>query len=189
MRDYLELFKQIGMIREGHFELSSGLHSAKYFEKFRLLEHPNITTLVCQEIAEKFKLEKFETVAGPTTGGIIIAYEVARYLNKRCIFAEKTTQGREFRREFEIKQGEKILVVDDVFTTGGSVRQTIEAIEKRNATVIGVAVIIDRSERKMDFGAPFFAVYTEKVKNWIPTECPLCKKGIPLHKPGGSKIT
>ena len=93
MKDYLEIFKQIGMIKEGHFELTSGLHSARYFEKFRLLEHPNIATLVCQEIAEKFKSEKFDTVAGPTTGGIIIAYELARQFGKRCIFAEKSEGG------------------------------------------------------------------------------------------------
>ncbi|MBI4723245.1 MAG: orotate phosphoribosyltransferase [Candidatus Stahlbacteria bacterium] len=189
MKDYLELFKQIGMIKEGHFELTSGLHSARYFEKFRLLEHPNIATLICQEIAENFKTQELEIIAGPTTGGIIIAYEVARYLNKRCIFAEKTTDGREFKRGFEIRLKEKILVVDDVFTTGGSVMQTIEAIKKRNGTIIGVAVIIDRSEMKIDFGVPFFAIYSEKVANWYPADCPLCKQGIPLHKPGGSKIT
>lgn len=185
--EFLDIFKQIGMVKEGHFELTSGLHSGRYFEKFRLLEYPEVTALICKEMADRVKDYEFSVVAGPTTGGIIIAYEVARLLKKRCIFAEKTTEGREFRRGFQISEGEKILVVDDVFTTGGSVVKTIEAIKKKGGIVVGVGVIVDRSEHPIELGVPFFSVYKEQVKNWHPSECPLCKKGVELLKPGGAK--
>ena len=181
------IFKKIGMLREGHFELTSGLHSGMYFEKFRLLEHPDLTSLVCREIGNAFKDIDFTTVAGPTTGGVIIAYEVAKQLKKRCIFAEKSGEGREFLRGFQVAQGEKVLVVDDVLTTGGSITQTISAVQRRNGVVIGVGVIVDRSEKEPEFGVPLFAVYKSPVKNWKPSECPLCKKGIELFKPGGGK--
>ncbi len=187
MTNFLEIFKEVGVIREGHFELTSGLHSGIYFEKFRLLEHPEITTLICKEIAERFKSEDFSTVAGPTTGGIIIAYELARQLGKRCIFAEKSDEGREFKRGFEIKPGERILVVDDIFTTGDSIRDTISAVKRKAGVVIGVGVIVDRSEQTIEFGVPFFSVYKAPTKNWKPSECPLCKEGLELLKPGGRR--
>ncbi|MDI6840626.1 MAG: orotate phosphoribosyltransferase [bacterium] len=180
-----EIFKQIGMIREGHFELTSGLHSGTYFEKFRLLEHPELTALVCEQICTAFKDTAFTTVAGPTTGGVIIAYEVAKQLKKRCIFAEKSGEGREFLRGFQVTQGEQVLVVDDVLTTGGSIIQTISAIQRRNGVVVGVGVIVDRSEQKPNFAVPLFAVYKSPTKNFLPDNCPLCKKNIKLTKPGG----
>jgi len=196
MTKYLDIFKKIGMVKEGHFELTSGLHSGIYFEKFRLLEHPEITTLICKEIVKwcqelEDAQKDFSTVAGPTTGGIIIAYELARQLGKRCIFAEKSEKGREFKRGFEIKPGEQILVVDDIFTTGGSIRDTISAVERKAGVVVGVGVIVDRSEGaihelSLPVGIPFFSVYKSAVKNWKPSECPLCKKGRALSKPGGS---
>jgi orotate phosphoribosyltransferase len=185
VKGFLDTFKEIGMLREGHFELTSGLHSGKYFEKFRLLEFPEIATRVCKEIAEHFRSLECVTVAGPTTGGIIIAYEVARQLGKRCIFAEKTDDGRGFRRGFQIAQGEKILVVDDILTTGGSLVQTIDAIKKRGGVVAGLGVIVDRSEKDIDLHVPVFSVHREQVKNWQPSECPLCKDGVELSKPGG----
>ena len=181
------------MVKEGHFELTSGLHSAVYFEKFRLLERPDITVLICQEIANRFRSEEFSIVVGPTTGGVIIAYEVARQLNKRCMFAEKEVRpqsadsGRELRRGFQFSIGEKILIVDDVLTTGGSIFQTISAVKKCGGTIIGVAVIVDRSEKKIDFNVPLFSVHKEEVKTWQASDCPLCKKGIELSKPGGTK--
>ncbi len=187
MPNFVEIFKKVGVIQDGHFELTSGLHSGIYFEKFRLLEHPEITTLICKEIAKRFKSENFSTVVGPTTGGIIIAYELARQLNKRCIFAEKSEEGREFKRGFKLSPNERILVVDDIFTTGGSIKDTISAVKKKNGVVIGLGVIVDRSEKLIDFGVPFFSVYKSPAKNWKPSECPLCKKGIELSKPGGRR--
>jgi orotate phosphoribosyltransferase len=174
------------MLLEGHFELTSGLHSGKYFEKFRLLEHPEITEQVCKKIAQKFE-GKAKVVAGPTTGGIILAYEVARQLKGRCIFAEKSKDGRVIRRGFKLKKGEKVIVVDDILTTGGSILATIRAVEELGGKVIGVGVIIDRSEKEVSFNVPLFSVVKVKVKNWLPKECPLCKKGIPVTIPGGRK--
>lgn len=185
--DIEKIFKETGVKLSGHFELTSGLHSDTYFEKFRLLEHPKWTTIICKELVHKVKNIEFDRVAGPTTGGIILAYEVARQLNKKCIFAEKVPEGRDFLRGFVIKEGEKVLVVDDVLTTGSSVNDTIAAIKKRGAIVVGVAVIIDRSEKEINFGIPLFSLYKEKVVNFKPEECPLCKKEIKLTKPGGRR--
>lgn len=173
------------MIKEGHFLLASGLHSATYFEKFRILEHPELLSEVCKMIKENFKSLDFTTVAGPTLGGVVIAYETAKQFDKRCIFAEKTPEGMDFLRGFKIEQGEKILVVDDVLTTGGSVFKTIDAVRKKQGIVAAVAVLVDRSEKPIDFGAPMFAVYKAPTKNYNPTDCPLCQKGLELIKPGG----
>lgn len=189
MTNFEDIFKKIGMIKEGHFLLTSGLHSGVYFEKFRLLEHPEYLSILTNKIAEHFNPDisgkDFDTVAGPTTGGIVIAYEVAKILDKRCIFAEKTGQGRDFLRGYKIKKGEKILIVDDVFTTGGSIRDVIAAVKNRGAIVTGIGIIVDRSEHTPDFGIPFFAVYKKIVKNYTPESCPFCKKGIKLIKLGG----
>ncbi len=191
MTNFEDIFKKIGMIKEGHFLLASGLHSGIYFEKFRLLEHPEYLSIFTNKIAEYFKDEDFETVAGPTTGGIVIAYEVAKILDKRCIFAEKTEQGRDFLRGYKIKKGEKILIVDDVFTTGSSIKDVIAAVKNRGAIVTGIGIIVDRSDPALihkcgaDFGIPFFAVYKKIVKNYTPDNCPFCKKGIKLVKLGG----
>jgi orotate phosphoribosyltransferase len=183
--DIEEIFKKIGVIREGHFLLTSGLHSGVYFEKFRLLEYPGYTGMVCERIANFFKGVEIDTVAGPTTGGIIVAYEVARMLKKRCIFAERIKKGRDFLRGFELKRGERILVVDDVLTTGGSVSDVINAVSRRGGVVIGIGVMIDRSEKPINFGVPLFSAFKARAQNFRESECPLCKKGIPLIRPGG----
>lgn len=180
-----QTFKEIGMIKEGHFLLASGLHSGIYFEKFRILEHPELLSEVCSQIKESFKDLDFTTVAGPTLGGVVIAYETAKQFNKRCIFAEKTPNGLDFLRGFKIQKGEKILVVDDVLTTGGSVMQTIEAVQKKGGIVAGVAVLVDRSEKPIDFKTRFFAVHKAPTKAYCSCECPLCKQGVELVKPGG----
>lgn len=182
-----EIFKEAGMVREGHFLLTSGLHSGLYFEKFRLLERPELTSEVCRQLANAFRDREVETVAGPTTGGIIIAYEVARQLQTRCIFAERTQEGRDFLRGFEIRPGERVLVVDDVLTTGGSIRDTLEALEKRDGEVVGIGVLVDRRQEDTDLGYPIFSVFKQAVKNYNPADCPLCKQKIPLTKPGASK--
>lgn len=180
------ILKEVGMLKEGHFLLTSGLHSGLYFEKFRLLEKPDLTSKICQRLTEAFQDKSVDTVAGPTTGGVVIAYEVAGQLKKRCIFAERTPEGRDFLRGFEIRPEERVLIVDDVLTTGGSVKETIRAVEKRRGTVVGIGVLVDRSEVPIDLDYPLFAVYKKAVKNYDPADCPFCKQGIPLTKPGGS---
>jgi len=180
-------FEEAGVIRGGHFLLSSGLHSGIYFEKFRLLENPELTTRICQEIANEFADADVSRIAGPTVGGIVVAYEVARLMGKRWLFAERVEEGRDFRRGFQIEKGENILVVDDVLTTGGSILETTNAVERRRGNVVAMAVLLDRREEDTDLPFRLFSVYRSRAKNFPPKECPLCKKGVKLEKPGSSQ--
>jgi len=177
-----QLLQDSGALLEGHFQLASGKHSQRYIEKFRLLERPTQTEALCRMIAEWARPLKPQLVAGPTTGGIIISYEVGRLLGVRGIFAEKGNgqSGRAFERGFVIAPGERTLVVDDVLTTGGSVRDVIDAVHRAGGEIVGVAVLIDRTGGKIDFGAPFFACLTLDVPAYDADDCPLCAQNIPL---------
>jgi len=172
-------------VKEGHFLLSSGRHSGLYFEKFRLLQYPEDMSRFCFELAKRFVREKVDLVAGPTTGGIIIAYEVARHLGVRCIFAENTESGRGFLRGLKIFPEEEVLIVDDVMTTGGSIRETIKAVEAAGGRVMGIGILVDRSERPIDFEVPLYSLWKQSVETFSPSDCPYCRKKIPLEKPGG----
>jgi orotate phosphoribosyltransferase len=183
--EILQIFKDAGAMLDGHFLLTSGLHSPVYWEKFRILQYPHHTTRLCQLIAEHYKDQNVEVVAGPTTGGIILAFEVARQLGIRCIFAEKEDKIRIFRRGLSLEQGDRVLIVDDVFTTGGSIREVIEAVNKLKGNIIGIGVLVDRTQQKIDFGIPLFSCLNVNTVTYNPSECPLCASGIPLVKPGG----
>jgi len=146
-REVESLFREAGAFREGHFVLASGKHSARYLEKFQVLQWPAHTVVLCADIAEWAGQRGPRTVAGPTTGGIILAHEVARQLGVRAVYAERRegAAGREFRRGFALRRGERVLVVDDIMTTGGSVQETIEAVRAAGGTVVGASVLVDRS--------------------------------------------
>jgi len=174
------LLRDAGALIEGHFQLASGKHSPLYVEKFRLLERPPQTEALCRMIASWARDLRTELVAGPTTGGIIISYEVARLLGVRGIFAEKRDGGRAFQRGFEIAPGERTLVVDDVLTTGGSVREVLDAVRLRGGEPVGVAVLVDRTAGGLDFGLPFFACLALDLPVYQPDACPLCAKGVAL---------
>ena len=174
------LLRETGALLEGHFQLASGKHSGVYVEKFRLLERPEHTETLCRMIADHFGPQRPELVAGPTTGGIIISYEVARLLGLRSIFAEKADSGRSFQRGFEVRRGERTLIVDDVLTTGGSVREVLEALRRAGGEPAGVGVLVDRSAGAVDFGLPFFACLTLDLPDYEAAACPLCEKGVPL---------
>ena len=174
-----------GAIKEGHFLLASGLHSPIYWEKFRILQYPGYTERLCRLIVQHFKDRRIELVVGPTTGGIILAFETARQLGVRSIFAEKMGEIRIFRRDFDIAPGESILVVDDILTTGSSIKETISAISKLGGLVIGIGVLVNRSAEDIDFGAPLFSCIHVPTTVYSPEECPLCATHIPLVKPGG----
>lgn len=183
-----EIFRKSGAVLEGHFLLASGRHSPVYWEKFQVLQYPKYTERLCRLIADHFRTSNIQVVAGPTTGGIVLAYEVARQLGVRGIFAEKgESVGREFRRGFKISPGERVLIIDDVFTRGGSIRDTIDAVNELGGEIVGIGVLIDRSTEKIDFGLPFFSCHKVEVITYKPEECPLCARGIPLVKPGSSK--
>jgi orotate phosphoribosyltransferase len=186
-----QILKANNVLKTGHFLLTSGLHSAKYFEKFRILENPELVVMFGKMIAEHYKNKGISIVCGPTTGGVIIAYEVARQMGLKCIFAESkpTEAGRVIRRGFTVPEGAKILVVDDILTTGGSIKETIEVLKSFPGKVIGISVFIDRSIEPIKFsdivsGVDFFACYKIAVENHKPEDCPLCKNNIPLQAPG-----
>lgn len=183
-----EIFEKSGTVLKGHFSLASGLHSPVYWEKFRVLQYPEYTEDLCRLIADHFRKEKVQVVAGPTTGGIILAYETARQLGLRGIFAEKESgsEVRSFRRDFEIKPGERVLIVDDILTTGKSIREVLAAIAPTGGKIVGIGVMVDRSEDPQDFGVPLFSCLKVKAEAYSPESCPLCRRGIPLTHRGTS---
>lgn len=182
--DLGKLLEDSGAILRGHFVLSSGRHSDIYFEKFRVLEQPQVLSALCGEIAAHFKNDEFDAVAGPLTGGIIIAFEVARQMGLPAVYVESENGVKTLRRGKTIESGARILVVDDVLTTGLSVRETIGAIQAAGGTVSGVAVLIDRAPEAIDFGCPCFAAYKVEAQSYAPNEVPPSLAAIPIQKPG-----
>ena len=181
--DLGKLLEESGAILRGHFVLSSGRHSDVYFEKFRVLEQPEVLSTLCTEIAGRFQ-SGTEFVAGPLTGGIIIAFEVARQMNVPAIYVESEEGKKKLRRGKTLPKGAKVLVVDDVLTTGLSVKETISAIQEAGGEVVGVGVLIDRSEAPRDFGCPLFAAYRVEAKSFAENEIPEWLVAIPVQKPG-----
>jgi len=182
-----EIFDKSGAILRGHFKLASGLHSPIYWEKFQVLQFPHYTQQLCHLIAAHFQEQGVQVVAGPTTGGIILAFEVGRQLGARSIFAEKEGSGeRTFRRGFNIDPGERVLVVDDILTTGGSIHEVLTAVNKLGGKVIGIGVLVDRSTRQIEFGAPLFSCLHSETITYTPQDCPLCAAQVPLIEPGAS---
>jgi len=182
-----EIFQKSGAILKGHFLLASGLHSPIYWEKFQVLQYPNYTEQLCHNIAIHFQKQGIQVVAGPTTGGIILAFEVARQLGVRGIFAEKESSGeRAFRRGFSISPGERVLIVDDILTTGGSIYEVMAAVTKQEGITIGIGVLVDRSEQRLEFSVPLFSCYRSVTPTYTPEDCPLCAARVPLTKRGTS---
>jgi orotate phosphoribosyltransferase len=184
--DLGRMLRDAGVLLEGHFLLTSGRHSDRYFEKFRILEHPLLCEAFARRIADEFRDKGVTVACGPTTGGVIIAYEVARQLGCRCIIAEKAETGRRIGRGFRLGSEDRVLVVDDVMTTGGSLVDTLAALEPTGCEIAGVAVYIDRSGGENRLGRPWFGVYAQAVTTWAADECPLCREGVPLTAPGRS---
>jgi orotate phosphoribosyltransferase len=180
------IFREAGAFREGHFVLASGKHSSRYLEKFQVLQWPVRTAALCADIAQWARSLGPRTVAGPTTGGIILAHEVARQMELRAVYAERIEngRGREFRRGFELGSTERVLVVDDIMTTGGSVQETIDAVRRTGALVIGAAVLVDRSGGSASLDVPLHALWTVDIPTFAPEDCPQCAAGVPLTKPG-----
>ena len=182
-----DILKDTGALLDGHFLLTSGRHSPQYLEKFRILQYPQFTAQVCQAIADSFRDKGVQVVIGPTTGGIIVSYEVARHLGVRGIFADRDGSARVLSRDFAIGPGERVLVVDDVLTTGGSIQEVLDLVKKVGGEVIGVGVMVDRSQTPPYFGGvPFFSWQKLSIPNYPSEECPLCHQGMPLTKLGGS---
>lgn len=186
--EILEIFKNTGALLEGHFLLTSGRHSNVYFQCAKVLQYPEYTEKICGNIVDHFKNFKIDTVISPAIGGIIVGQEVARQLNKKSIFAEREDKTLTLRRGFSLEKGEKVLVCEDVITTGGSVFEVIEIVKSFDAEVVGVGSIVDRSNGKVKFGYPQISAIKMDVVSFLNEDCELCKKDIPLVKPGSRKI-
>ncbi|MFM9871968.1 MAG: orotate phosphoribosyltransferase [Fimbriimonadaceae bacterium] len=183
-REMLQLLlEESGAILKGHFKLTSGRHSNIYFEKFRVIENPKALSALCAEIAEHFK-DQVDLVAGPTTGGIIIAFEVARQMGLNAVYVETVDGKKTLRRNATVPENARILIVDDVLTTGLSVEETAQAITEAGGVVAGVGVLIDRAPTEPDFGAPYFASYKVVAESWDESEIPDWLNSIPVTKPG-----
>lgn len=180
--DLGRLLLESGAILRGHFQLTSGRHSDIYFEKFRVLEQPAVLSALCSEVAEHFS--DVDIVVGPTTGGIIIAFEVARQMGVSAMYVETENGVKTFRRGATMPSGSRVLVVDDVLTTGLSLREVVLAVREAGGTPVGVGVLIDRSELPLDFGVPFFAAYRAEGKSYAADEVPDWLAQIPITKPG-----
>ncbi len=186
--EILQIFKNTGALLEGHFLLTSGRHSNLYFQCAKVLQYPEYTEKICRNIVEHFKNYNIDTVISPAIGGIIVGQEVARQLNKKSIFAEREDKSLSLRRGFFLEKGEKVLVCEDVITTGGSVFEVIEIVKNFGAEVVGVGSIVDRSNGKVNFGYPQISAIKMEVVSFLSEDCELCKKNIPLVKPGSRKI-
>ena len=186
--DIRHLLEESGAIKKGHFLLSSGKHSDRYIEKFHLLRNPGITSRVCEGFVERFRDLNPDVVAGPTTGGILLAFEVARQMELAAAYAERAAEGslaREFRRGAHFPRGSRVAVVDDILTTGGSIRGSIRALEALDVEIVAIGVLVDRSGGAVTFGSyPLYPLLSVNVDVWPAETCPLCLAGIPIAKPG-----
>lgn len=187
-KEILDLFKKTGALLNGHFLLTSGRHSDVYFQCAKVLQFPEYAEKLCSIISEKFKDKEIDSVIAPAIGGIVVGQEVARLLNKRSIFAEREDKNLKLRRGFSLEAGEKVLVCEDVVTTGGSVFEVIDIVKNAGAEVIGVGFIVDRSNGGVQFGYPQASTMKMDVVSYLPDACPLCKEGAPALKPGSRKV-
>lgn len=186
--EIIELFKEKEVMLEGHFLLTSGRHSDRYMQCARLFQYPDVSELICKQLAAQFEDTAIDLVAGPAIGGIIMAYEMSRQLGVKNIFTERDAAGSmTLRRGFEVPQGARVLVTEDVVTTGGSVKEVIELVGNLGGEVVAVGSVVDRSNGTVEFGVPYKAVLAMEVKSFAPEDCPLCEVGIPAVKPGSRK--
>lgn len=180
----IAIFKEAGALLEGHFIYTSGRHGERFLQAARVLQYPDKVEAMCKAMAESAADLDVGLVVGPATGGIILAYETARHLNCRGVFTEKDdVEGMALKRGFALEPGTRILVVEDIVTTGGSVHKTIAHLEKRGAEVVGVSVLIDRSAGQAVFDCPFRPLATLEMQSWEPDGCALCEANAPLIEP------
>ena len=182
-----DILVKTNAIMDGHFLLTSGLHSPHYVEKFNVLQHPKYTEQLCKAMAEKFQDANIETVVGPVTGGVILAHETGKALGTRAIFTERVDGKMTFRRGFSLHEGERVLIVEDIVTTGGSIKEVIDVVKSYGAIPVAVSMLVDRSGGKADFGdVPATALLHMNVETYKSEDCPLCKQGIPMTKRGST---
>jgi orotate phosphoribosyltransferase len=183
--DFLKILKEKEGVLEGHFCLTSGLHSDMYFQCAKLYQYPDVTAKFAKELARKLKDLDYETIVSPAIGAIIIGYETAKQAGKRSLFVERKDDIMQLRRGYSLRKGEKIVILEDVITTARTIRETLEAVAPFDPEVVGVACIVDRSDGSSGFDIR--SVLKIRPALYKPEECPLCKAGIPLEKPGSRK--
>ncbi|SFS50453.1 orotate phosphoribosyltransferase [Marininema halotolerans] len=180
----METLMRTGVLKEGHFVLSSGRHSEQYMQCAQLLQYPHEAEEAGRALADLFHDSEVDVVVGPALGGVIIAHETARALGVRCLFAERKEGVMSLRRGFAVSPGEKVLAIEDVVTTGGSVQEAVDLVEGLGANVVGIGSIIDRSGGNTNFRHPYKALLAHTIESYNKEDCPLCKEGIPVEKPG-----
>lgn len=186
--EILEIYEKNGALLNGHFLLSSGLHSDRFLQSEQVIQHPKEAEKLVKALVEKLADVECTTVVSPAVGGIRFGFEVARQMNKRTLFTERVDGQFEFRRGFSLEEGEKVLVAEDIVTTGKSTRECMEAIEKAGGKVVGITTLIDRSGGTAEFSVPFYPLAQLEVKTYEPNNCPLCKDGSEPYKPGTRKF-
>lgn len=183
----IEILKEAGVLLEGHFLLTSGRHSNKYLQCAKIFRNTKYSEELCAALAEQFKDDNVELVIGPAIGAIQMAYEVSRHIKCENFFTEREDGVMTLRRGFAIEPGQRVLVVEDVVTTGGSVREVIDIVKDAGGKVVGVGVVVDRTGGKIDFGVPIKSVISLDVESWNAEECPICKAGNPAPVKLGSR--
>ena len=188
--EILAIFQESGAMLKGHFLLTSGRHSDIYFEKFTILRQPPYVEKLCAMMADLFRDSNVDLVVGPTTGGMLIAYEVAKHLGTDSIYAEAGEDGKSriFKRGFSIEPGTRVLIVDDILTTGRSVHEVIKLCNSFEAKIVGLGLLLDRSGGKTEFDYSLKALATVSAESWESSDCPLCAKGEPLTQRGSRKL-
>ncbi len=186
--EIMQVFKDTGALLQGHFLLTSGKHSAQYMQCAQVLQYPEKAAALGKELGAKFEGSDIDTVIAPAVGGIIVAHEVGRALDVKAIFTERLNGEMTLRRGFGLSPGEKVLVVEDVITTGGSVKEVIRVVKEAGAIPVGVGVLVDRSGGMADFeGLPIHSLIQMNIEVFEPETCPLCAQGLPAEKPGSRK--
>jgi orotate phosphoribosyltransferase len=182
--EVLDIYKKTGALLTGHFLLSSGLHSDRYLQSALVLQRPDIAMKLCAALADNFRDQRIEVVIAPALGGVFVSHETARALGVRALFAERVNGELTLRRGFTISPGERVLVVEDVITTGKSTRETIEVVKKAGGSVVAAASLVDRSGGKAELGVPYRSLVTLDVPSYAADACPMCKAGSVPVKPG-----
>ncbi len=187
--EVLAIFEDVGVLQYGHFILTSGRHSGQYMQMAQALQYANITEYLCKDLAEKFKDSRIDVVVSPAVGGLLVGYEISRIFGVSNIFCERENGIMTLRRGFQIEPGQKVLVIEDVVTTGGSVKEVISVVEQAGGEIVGVGVLVDRSNGKVDFGYPFNSLLAIEIESYEKDNCPLCKEGkLVAIKPGSRKV-
>jgi orotate phosphoribosyltransferase len=187
--EFISLLKKTGALMEGHFELSSGLHSPNYVQCAKILQFPQYAHRLCQTLAEKVKDRNIDVVIGPAIGGVIVSFLLGFYLNKRSIFVERKNEQLLLRRGFEIRAGEKILIVEDVITTGGTILEIVDLIKENEAVPHSLCALINRSGSLREIGGlDIVCLLSMDIPTYRKGDCPLCKDKLPILKPGSKKI-